>query len=264
VTDGAAGELRGVFDRDAERYDRARPGYPALIFDDLAAAGAAPPAAVLEIGPGTGKATVSLAERGYRVTAVELGPALAGVARRNLAAFPLVEVVTAVFEEWPLPTEPFDVVFAATAFHWVDPAVRMSRSARALRPGGLLATVSTHHVAGGTDEFFARVQEHYERWDPATMPGFRQPRADEVPVDDAEVLASAEFEPPVFHRYEWDAVYTTAEYLDLLRTYSSTGSLPAGPRGRLLDGIGGLIDDGFGGTIVKRYLSELRLARRRR
>jgi SAM-dependent methyltransferase len=256
--------LRGIFDLEAERYDRARPGYPGRIFDELAAAGAPPPASVLEIGPGTGKATVSLAERGYRITAVELGPALAGVARRNLATFPRAEVVTAVFEEWPLPDEPFDVVFAATAFHWIDPAVRMSRSAAALRPGGLLATVSTHHVAGGTDEFFVRVQEHYERWDPSAEPGFRQPRADEVPVDDAEVLAAPEFEAPVFHRYTWDVTYTTAEYLDLLLTYSVTRSLPAGDRGRLLQAIGRLIDDGFGGRIVKRYLSELRLARRRR
>jgi SAM-dependent methyltransferase len=257
-------EPRGVFDRDADLYDRARPGHPPRIFDDLAAAGAPPPASVLEIGPGTGKATVSLAERGHRITAVELGPALDGVARRNLAAFPRVEVVTAVFEEWPLPAEPFDVVFAATSFHWIDPAVRMARSAEALRPGGLLATVSTHHVAGGTDEFFARVQRHYERWDPSAEPGFRQPRAADVPTDDAEVLASAQFEPPVFHRYEWDAVYATAEYLDLLRTYSSTASLPAAARDPLLEAIGRLIDDEFGGAIVKRYLSELRLARRRR
>jgi protein-L-isoaspartate O-methyltransferase len=58
-----------------------------------------------------------LAEQGCRVVAVELGAGLAAVARRNLAGFPDVEVVTAAFEEWPLPTEPFDLVLAATAFH---------------------------------------------------------------------------------------------------------------------------------------------------
>ena len=98
---------------------------------------------MLEIGCGTGQATVPLAERGYRVVAVEMGTDMAAVARRNLAAFDSVEVVTAVFERWPLPVEPFDVVFSATAFHWIDPAVRVAKSADALRLGGLLATVGT-------------------------------------------------------------------------------------------------------------------------
>jgi SAM-dependent methyltransferase len=138
--------LRSTFNEDAERYDRARPRYPVQLFDDLAAAAAPPAAPLLEIGCGTGQATVALAERGYRIVAVELGPEMAVVARRNLARFDGVEVVTAAFEDWPLPDEPFDVVFSATAFHWVDPAVRVSKSADALRPGGILATVGTEHI----------------------------------------------------------------------------------------------------------------------
>src|SRR5690349_15130736 len=99
-----AGRLRVTFDEDAERYDRARPGYPAAVFDDLlAVAGLGPGARVLEIGCGTGQATVPLAERGCRIVAVELGAELAAVARRNLARFPDVEVITGAFEPWPLP-----------------------------------------------------------------------------------------------------------------------------------------------------------------
>src|SRR4029079_16021192 len=60
--------LRAIFDEDAERYDRARPGYPAELFADLAAlTGLRPGDRVLEVGPGTGQATVPLAKRGYRV-----------------------------------------------------------------------------------------------------------------------------------------------------------------------------------------------------
>jgi hypothetical protein len=54
---------------------------------------------------------------------------LAAVARRNLARFPASKVVTAAFEDWPLPSEPFDLVLAATAFHWIDPAVRLVKAA---------------------------------------------------------------------------------------------------------------------------------------
>src|SRR5215204_4640687 len=141
-----AGRLRVTFDEDAERYDRARPGYPAAVFEDLLAlTELGPGARVLEIGCGTGQATVPLAERGCRIVAVELGAELAAVARRNLARFPDVEVVTGAFEDWPLPPEPFDLVLSATAFHWIDPGVRVVKSAEALRPGGTLATIATYH-----------------------------------------------------------------------------------------------------------------------
>jgi ubiquinone/menaquinone biosynthesis C-methylase UbiE len=127
--------LRATFDQAAELYDRARPGYPPALFDDLAGlAGIGPGSRVLEIGPGTGQATVTLAERGCRVVAVELGADLAAVAGRNLGRFPAVEVVTAAFEDWPLPGEPFDLVLAATSFHWLDPAVRVVKAADASDP----------------------------------------------------------------------------------------------------------------------------------
>ena len=103
VTEHADRErLRQTFGTVAEQYDRARPTYPSAVYDDLAALGGIPPGGrVLEIGPGTGKATVELARRGYEVVAVELSPDLAAVARRNLEAFPHAEIATADFEAAP-------------------------------------------------------------------------------------------------------------------------------------------------------------------
>ena len=71
------------------------------MFDDLVTlAGLEPGSRVLEIGCGTGQATRPLAGRGFEITAVELGAQMADVARRNLARFPKVKVVTASFEDW--------------------------------------------------------------------------------------------------------------------------------------------------------------------
>jgi SAM-dependent methyltransferase len=255
--------LRVTFDEDAVLYDRARPGYPAAVFADLAdLADLRAGARVLEIGPGTGKATVPLAERGYEIVAVEIGPAMAAVARRNLSRFPGVEVAVAAFETWPLPDTPFDAVVSATAFHWIDPAVGVSKAADALRVGGTLATIATHHVAGGTADFFAEVQACYERWMPGTKPGLRLQAAADVPYESEDVDRSGRFAPAVFRRHEWDAPYSAATYLDVLRSYSGHRALDHANQAGLFDCIASLIETRYGGRIVKRYMTELRVARR--
>jgi SAM-dependent methyltransferase len=264
MADADREHLRAIFDQAAELYDRARPGYPTELFEDLAALAALEPGArVLEIGCGTGQATLPLAERGYAITAVELGAGLAAVARRKLAGFSSVAIVVGTFEDWPLPSEPFDLVFAATAFHWLDPAVRVRKSALALRPGGTLATIATHHIAGGTEAFFVDAQGCYERWDPATPPGLRLEPPDAIPTDALEIEQAAEFTPPLFRRYAWERTYSSAEYIALLLTYSGHRALPAVPRAGLLECITELIDGRYGGSITKRYMSELRVAHTR-
>lgn len=108
---------RATFDEVAERYDRARPTYPDELLDDLVAiAGLVPGARVLEVGCGTGTATVPLAERGLAVTCVELGASLAAVAARNLASFPDVEIVVADFESWTPQRSGYDALVSFTAY----------------------------------------------------------------------------------------------------------------------------------------------------
>jgi SAM-dependent methyltransferase len=259
------GELRGIFDEDAELYDRVRPGYPAALFAGLVERGdLGPDRRVLEIGAGTGKATVPLAMTGCRVTAVELGANLAAVCSRNVASFANVDVVTAAFESWPLPRTRFDMVLSATAWHWLDPAVRIRKAAQALRAGGLLAVIETHHVAGEEeDPFFVDVQKCYEQHDPATEPGLRLPTVDDIPRL-ADTDGSDWFAPASFRRYRWHETYSTGGYLDLLMTYSGHRALPATNRTRLLDCIAQLIDHRYGGQITKHYLTQLWLARRNR
>lgn len=262
MTDPVHRGLRGIFDEDAELYDRVRPGYPAPLFELLVEeADLGPRRRVLEIGPGTGKATVPLAMTGSRIIAVELGANLAARCAAHVAACPDVRVVNLGFEDWPLPGEPFDLVLAATSWHWLDPAVRVAKVARALRPGGLLAVIETHHVAGGSNRFFADVQQCYERYDPATPPGLRLSAADEVPYL-ADTDGSELFEPAIFHRWEWGERYSAGRYLNLLRTYSGHRALPEPARTNLLDCIDELIKTRYGGAITKQYLTQLWLARR--
>lgn len=257
--------LRVTFDEDAERYDRARPNYPVALVDDLVnLAGIGPGTQVLEIGAGTGKLTVPLAERGSQITAVELGRNMTEVARQNLARIPTARVVVSSFEDWTLPESLFDVVVSATAWHWLDPNTRVVKAADALRIGGALAIVTTHHIAGGDEGFFADVQDCYESWDPATPLGIRLPSSDDIPAAGAELVQSGRFGPPSTRRYEQEITYSTKQYLDLLLTYSGHRALGDRRRTGLIDCIAHLIDTRYAGKVTKRYLYQLAVACRLR
>lgn len=258
-TDVEREKLRQTFGPAAERYDRIRPGYPDSILDRLAADAALSPGdRVLEIGCGTGQLTRSLIARGYDVTAVELSAELAAIAR---ARIPEATVINANFETWPLPAEPFAAVVAATSFHWIDPTIRFSKSASALRDGGSLAIISTGHVEGGTTEFFHAAQGCYERWDPENTPKNLRLTPPESIADDFDVTPGGWFEPAGTARSVVEIPYTTQEYLDLLMTYSNHLAMPAQQQSGLLECIRTLIDNSYGGRVTKAYLFQLAIGR---
>jgi SAM-dependent methyltransferase len=252
-------ELRRTFDEDARLYDRARPDYPAALFADLVElTDLGPDSRVIEIGPGTGQATRSLAATGARVTAVELGAGLAAVLRENVGAAD-IQVVNSAFEDWT-PPHRFDVVTSFTAWHWVDQTSRADRAHAVLRPGGWLATVATDHVRGGTVEFFAQAQKCYLHWDPATDPDEQLRSPAEVPEITDEIDTDPRFSPAVRRRHVRDITYTADDYLAVLQTYSGHRALTPGRRRGLLHCLRRLIEDQYGGRITKTYLHELRVA----
>jgi SAM-dependent methyltransferase len=274
VSNGGEGSKKGpvvggprahglIFDQDAGLYDRIRPTYPSVVFDDLAEiAHLLPGSRVLEVGAGTGQATVHLAGRGYAVTALEPGPSLAGEVKKKLGAFPLTNVNVVSFEGWTPPSERFDAVVAATSFHWLGPGIRVKKAANVLRVGGALAILSTHHVAGGTREFFEKVQDCYIRYDPETEPGLTLPPEGDVSIDLTEIEDSVYLGRIDQRAYPWEAIYTAETYEQLLMTYSGHRALEAEPRSALLACIRDLIDRKFGGRITKRYLFQLAVAHR--
>jgi SAM-dependent methyltransferase len=123
-----------VFGEVADEYDRVRPDYPPALVDDVLAYAGLNGSPALEVGAGTGKATLAFAERGVAVTAVEPDPAMA----RLIAAHPNIGVEVCPFEEY-VPGKRFGLLFSAQAWHWTDPLVRWQRAADALAPGGTLA-----------------------------------------------------------------------------------------------------------------------------
>jgi SAM-dependent methyltransferase len=259
--------LKRTFDEAALLYDQVRPGYPEALFEDVVSLSGIPDGGrILEIGCGTGQATVPFARRAYHILCVELGQNLAAVARRKLKAYPRAEVRTGAFEEWPLQEGAFDLAISATAFHWLDPTVAYPKVARALRPGGALALFWNVHVHSDASEgFFEAVQEIYEREAPEIVKPEDHngpPLPDEVPDRTGEIESSGMFGDVTRRNYRWDETYDTESYLRVLNTYSGHRSLRGDTRERLLCGIADLIDNEYGGRIVKGYMTTLYVAHR--
>jgi SAM-dependent methyltransferase len=153
-------QRRVLFDEVAGLYDATRRGYPGELVDAVVEnAGIGPGAAVLEIGCGTGQLTRQLAGRGFRLTAIDIGAAMVGAARRNVADG-TVRFEVCSFEDFA-DGGPFDLVVSATAFHWIDPGVGLAKAARLLRPGGWLALLTTGErypepLQGGLRELWVR------------------------------------------------------------------------------------------------------------
>jgi SAM-dependent methyltransferase len=222
-SNGERQRLRRMFDAAAAHYQRVRPDYPEELLGALIeAADLVPGDHLLEVGCATGKATVPLALKGFRITCIELGSALAAEARRNLEEFPEVEIVEGSFEEWTLPEEElFDLVYAATAWHWVDPDVRYLRAWDALKPGGHLAFWAAHHVfPQHGDVFFREIQEVYDEIGEGLPAEASWPRPGELDDDAAEIEASGLFEVTLIRHFDWERSYNAEEYIELLETFS--------------------------------------------
>jgi len=258
--------LKTTFNQDAELYDRARPKYPTRLFDDLVAlAGIEPGARLLEVGCGTGQATVPMAKRGFRIVCVELGENLAAVARRNLAPYPNVRVVTAPFETWDASGETFALVYASQAWHWLDPDVSYAKAADLLSPRGALAINDVEHAfPADVDRFFFDIQDVYheigedspwhEEWPP--------PLPEDVPDMRDEIEASGLFGDFRSRRYLWEVIYTAKEYIDLLNTFSGHIAMEPEKREFLYRHVRERIDALPGKCVRRHWLAILNAARK--
>jgi len=254
---------RESFDKVAEAYSRYRPAPPTEVVDAIIAlSNLRRGSSVLEIGCGTGQLSVPLAKHGVDLVAIELGSHLAALARRNLAAFSNARVEVGAFEEWQLPMHAFDAVVSANAFHWVDPAVRFSRSAEALRPGGFLTILHVHHVRGGTPGFFEDTQPYYVKWGLSDDPFFQPTAAADAPITYPELDERQEFSSVERRRFEIPMRHSTASYIGWLRTDSLVNSLSDEARRGFLQDIEHLIDATYHGTVARNFVYEVTVAQR--
>lgn len=254
---------RGVFDEVAQLYDEVRPGYPAQLVDDALSLAALPDdGRILEVGCGSGQATRMFAPRGLEMVCLEPGAKLAALAAKNLSAHPNVQIVNACFEDWPAPTEPFQLLISAQAFHWIDPEVAFSKAAQVLDVRGAVALFWNGPLAGDS-ELRRAIDAAYAAHAPelaARLPGTRPRSGHGGPGNDID--ASGLFGTVLTSRYPWSAEYGTSAYVKLMQTQSDHRMLPEARRNALLAAVGDAIER-LGGSVRVDYVASLYFARRR-
>lgn len=283
-------DQRLAFGRVAELYDRFRPSFPEAVVDAVVTAGrlrtraglpgggrgtnkdrdsggardeSGGPDRIVEVGAGTGKATVMFARRGLGVVALEPHGEMARVARANCSGYPDVEVIETEFETWR-PTLAVRALVSAQAWHWIAPDVRYERAARSLVPGGVLAAIWTFPDWGACAlrEPLSRV---YRELEPSMVPDFPM-HPDSAPTRlagdwESESAANGLFERPSVTIYPWSARYTGADYAGLLATHQDHILLAPERREALLGAVADTIERA-GGWIAMPFVTHVCLAMR--
>ncbi|MGH3166146.1 MAG: class I SAM-dependent methyltransferase [Trebonia sp.] len=251
---GESHKLRQVaegFGSDAERYDRARPSYPAELIDRIIER--SPGREVLDIGTGTGIVARLFQARGCRVLGVEPDPRMADLARQRG-----LDAEVAKIEDWDPAGRQFDIAVAGQVWHWVEPAGGAATAARALHPGGRIALF--WNVYQPEDKVSAAFGEVFARVDTGLPFNLGAVTAASV-VDGylkmcdkaaAGMARAGGFGGPEKWRFEWDRLYTRDEWLDMVPTMGGMSRVPADRLTQLLAGLGEVID-GVGDSFTVNY-----------
>ena len=256
-------DIRLTFDAVVETYERVRPSYPTALFDSLFDAWPAEPT-IIEIGPGTGQATVDLLARGAHVTAVELGPQLAERLQQRFGSEERLNVINDSFEQAPLSEHSFNGIAVATAYHWIETQAQVKRPAQLLRPGGVLGVIDLIQVDSASDQgYFERVQPIYERYSEQKSSWVPKPYETAEPAIAARLGESALYRSVEVLRVPWDQTYSASQYRDLLWTYSGTQMMAEPDRTRMVDELVAVVEGEFGGTVTRPLAATLTMARTR-
>lgn len=256
-------ERAGTFDEVAELYDRYRPGYPEPLFDDLfEIAGMVPrETRILEVGCGTGKATVPLAKRGAEILALDPGANLLQIARRHLAGNPRVKFLHSRFEDLAMRVDDErDLLVSAQAFHWIDPDRRFELAGRALRDGGAIALVWNVPLPG--DSLTHReVQRAYHKLAPELFDTWWAKPEAGAKVEDS-IDESSLFGTVRMCRYPWKRFIPAKDYVRFLDTQSDHRLLPDARRRALFEAVAIAIER-TGGVLETRGVTRLFVAKKR-
>ena len=210
------------FDAWASEYDRYRPGYPEELFLTIAARLSLPkPPLVVDLGAGTGRATLAMAGLGWRVTAVEPGgPMLDVLLERATNDGLIVATVQANAEKTGLDPASADLVTAAQAFHWFDQPRALSEMARITKPGGGVALFWNVRDAGRSPFLTAYAKLLKRATDSSEDPGIGRYESGGREETRRALSASTAFETPELEELHQEVLMTPEGFMGMAFTAS--------------------------------------------
>jgi SAM-dependent methyltransferase len=250
-----------LFDSVAAHYDRYRPPYPDETINAVVSLSALGPASrLLEVGCGTGQATVQFAARGYSIDCVDPGRNLVACATRNCSRYPRIRFTVDTFENAALRPRRYDLLFSAHAFHWVSPKVRLKKAAHLLTRGGCLALL--YNYPGRPEEKpLQKLGLQLEKESRGRLGSWDY--MNDIALWSAEIASCGLFRDLTVCRHRWFKRYTAEEYVGLFRTYTDFLSLPQELQDRLARRIRTAVKRN-GGWVTRPYDCLLIHARARR
>ena len=230
-------ENREHFDDIVVNYDKIRPDYPCELFEDIFKySNCEKSKTAIEIGAGTGKATTPILDKGYEVTAVEISKNMTNFLVHKFGNYSNFNAITGSFEDISLKENSYDLIYAGSAFHWVNAEIGCPKAFNLLKNGGVI-TLFRYNQIKGESKIYEDIQAIYEKYyysyyTSTTRPtkkrkeDFMKPQ--EIYIGYRfEALQDYGFKDINMKFYDVTKTYTANEHIALLETLADHRSLPA-------------------------------------
>ena len=219
-------DLRTTFNKDEYNYDKTRPDYPSELFGEIFKySNLSTNSNVLEIGIGTGQATFPFIQKGFNLTAVELGDRLAEYCKQKFSAYKSFSIINTDFLDADLPEKHFDSIFSATAFHWIPKDSGYAKIKSLLKSNGVLALFWNHPFVGNKeDETNLVSMAVYKKFRPNDKPPIQFDKSKcQVIINELAQFGFNDIQSKIYRRTR---TLTSEEYINLIKTYSDHNALP--------------------------------------
>lgn len=258
--------LEGTFDTVAAAYERLRPGYTdelyKTLFDYIAIDSSSH---VVEVGIGGGQATLPILKTGCILTAVEYGQEFSKLCKQKFAGYKNFSVITDKFENVSFPNSQYDLVYSASAFHWVPENIGYTKVYAMLKHGGAFARFANHPYRDkGNPTLSAEIDKLYSRYYCAYYGKDMKAEteySEEQAVQRAQIAEKYGFVDIKHAMFYRTRTFSAKGYVELLGTYSDHIAIEEGIRTEFFAKIEEVIDR-FGGRFTIYDTIDLQLARK--
>lgn len=258
--------LGWTFDTVASTYEKLRPGYVKelyqMVFDYISID---ENSNVVEVGSGGGQATAPILATGCQLIAVEYGEQFSELLKEKFKEYPRFSVITGKFEDTEFDNDSFDLVFSASAFHWVSEKIGYEKVFSMLKSGGVFARFANHPyrdkansaLSQEIDEIYDQYYNKYYNKEQEAIVEYTEQQAKERAMI-ASKYGFSDIRYKLFYR---ERIFSAKEYIELLGTYSDHIAIEENIRNEFFERIEDAINK-HGGTITIYDTIDLQLARK--